>query len=325
MKKVFALFLVISVLLSVTACQCSQVRAVDADTEDAVTVLFAGLDEAAENTDVLFLLSIDPEEERIAIMQIPRDTYFEVDGAVHKINGIYAAERCRGRSAEDALSALSSHISVAFSVPLTASVAFTTAALRATVDAMGGILIPFPSDMVIDEKTYLRGEHLLSGAEAEAFVRYREGYSMGDLGRIDAQKLFLAALLRRAKSELRPATLIRMLFSMHRDLITDLSVSRALSLGLWAHARLSSYSAVFFTLPGEPLLYEGHWYFIANRKSSELLLSQYFPFGSAFDPSHRLFDAQDLSQMNIYYDKNFPYQVFTEEDLSSLKIQTKKE
>ena len=99
MKKVFALFLVISVLLSATACWCSQARAVDADTEDAVTIFFAGLDDAAENTDVLFLLSIDPAEKRMAVMQIPRDTYFEVDDAVHKINGIYAMERCRGRSA----------------------------------------------------------------------------------------------------------------------------------------------------------------------------------------------------------------------------------
>lgn len=325
MKKLLTIFLIFSVLLSFTACFRRRTDAVDVGAGAPMVFLCAGLDEAAENTDVLFLLSLDPSAERISVMQIPRDTYFRSDAAVDKINGVYAASRFRGESAERALSLLSSLVSETFSVSLSGSVAFTAAALRAAVDAMDGVPVTLPSDIELEGTHYTAGTHLLSGEEAEAFVRYREGYVMGDLGRVDAQKIFLSAFLRRARTHLRPAALIQMLFSMREDLITDIPLSRALSLGLWVHAHLPSLSAVFFTLPGEPLLYNGHWYYIANRESSTRLLSEYFPFGGGFDRARRLYKEGELAQENIYNDKNFPYLVYTEEDLSSLEIQTKKE
>lgn len=325
MKRILSLFLVFSVLISFTACARRCDGAVDASADAPMVFLLAGLDEAAENTDVLLLASVDPSSSRLSVMQIPRDTYFRSESGSEKINAVYALHRSRGESQEQALSALSTQISETFSVPLTASVAFTAAALRAAVDAMGGVSVNIPLDIELGGKHYSKGEHLLSGKEAEAFVRYREGYVMGDLGRVDAQKLFLSAFLRRARAELRPAALLRLLLSMRSDVITDLSLSRALSIGVSVHSRISALSAVFFTLPGEPLLYRGHWYFVANKKSSETLLSKYFPFGGNFDGAHRLYKEGEIAQENIYNDKNFPYLVYTEENLSSLEIQTKKE
>ena len=146
MKKLLTIFLIFSVLLSFTACFRRRTDAVDADADAPMVFLCAGLDEAAENTDVLFLLSLDPSAERISVMQIPRDTYFRADTAVDKINGVYAASRCRGESAERALSLLSSLVSETFSVSLSGSVAFTAAALRAAVDAMGGVAVTLPSE-----------------------------------------------------------------------------------------------------------------------------------------------------------------------------------
>lgn len=325
MKRILSFFLVFFVLLSLNACRLRREGSVNTSAEVPMVFLLAGLDEAAENTDVLCLLSMDLSENRMAVLQIPRDTYYRADGGEGKMNAIYARSRSQGASAEESLSVLSAAISKTFSVPLTASAAFTTAALRAAVDAMGGVTVHIPADMVIEGKHFPAGEHKLSGAEAEAFVRYREGYLMGDLGRVDAQKLFLSAFLKRASDELNPAALLRLLLSMRSDVITDLSLPRALSIGLSVHARLSSLSAVFFTLPGEPLLYRGHWYFIANKKSSESLLSAYFPFAGNFDAARRLYNADDLSHTNIYTDTGFPYLVYTEDDLSSLSIQTKKE
>lgn len=325
MKKLFSLFLVFSVLFTCASCFKRQSAAVDAGADAPVVILFAGLDEAAENTDVLFLLSIHPSDSYLSVMQIPRDTYCAFSDAQNKVNGIYASKRCQGVSAEAALSYLSLQISELLSVPITGSVAFTAAVLRAAVDAMDGVTVHLPQQLFINGKTYPAGEHSLSGEEAESFVRHRESYAMGDLGRVDVQKLVLSAMLRRARTELRPVEVIRLLLSMKGDLITDLSPSRAISLGIWAHSRLSSLTPVFFTLPGEPLSYHGHWYYVVNRPSSEKLLSEYFPYGSAFDPSYRLFDKENLSQNNIYHDPHFQYRVYKEEDLSSLKIKTKKE
>ena len=325
MKRFLLFFLIIAVPLTLIACCQYREGTLDAGAGASTVFLFAGLDEAAENTDVLFLLSVDPSSNRMAVMQIPRDTYFRTNDGAGKINAIYAACRSRGESAEQALSVLSNQISKTFSVPLTASVAFTTAALRAAVDAMGGVTVNIPADMEIEGQRYSEGERLLSGKEAESFVRYRESYVMGDLGRVDAQKLFLSAFLKKARTDLQPASMIRLLLSMREDVITDISLSRALSVGIGMHSRLSSLSAVFFTLPGEPLLHREHWYFIANKKGCETLLSQYFPQSGVFDAAHSLYDESELAQSNIYNDPNFSYLVYTEDDLSSIQIQTKKE
>ncbi len=323
MKKVISAFLIFTVLLSFVACRRAS-SAADAGALAPTVLLFAGLDDAAENTDVLCLASVDTARDRIAVLQIPRDTYFK-SGAGERINGIYASARFAGASEKEALSALSSEISSVFGVALTGSVAMKSAALRATVDALGGVDIELPYAISVEEKEYPAGEHHLSGAEAEAFIRYREGYLMGDLGRVDAQKLFLCALLRRVRQSLRPAELIRMLFSMREDVITDLSLPRALSVGLSVHARLPHLSVGFVTLPGEPLYSDGHWYYIANRPGAEAILSEYFLPQEKFDSEKKLLNTENFSHASIYNDKNIAYRVYTEEDLSSIKIPIKKE
>lgn len=323
MKKILAVFLLFSLNLSLVGCRRAA-KPVDAWPQAPITLLIAGLDEAAENTDVLCLVSINTSAEYIAVMQIPRDTYFRADGS-DKINALYASARYRGASEKEALSALGSAVSDAFGVTLDGAAAMKASALRAVVDSLGGVDVYFPSPVTIEGKEYAAGEHHLSGAEAEAFVRYRESYLMGDLGRVDAQKLFFHALLQRVRQSLRITDLIRMLFSMREDVITDLSLTRALGIGRLVHQSLSSLSAAFFTLPGEAVFENGHWSYIVNRPSAVTLLSEYFSPHTDFDREKRLLDTARLSHTNIYNDKNFSYRVYTEENLSSMKIQTKKE
>ena len=51
-----------------------------------VTVLCLGLDDAAANTDVILLLTLDPERQTVSVLQIPRDTYFSSKTPQNKIN-----------------------------------------------------------------------------------------------------------------------------------------------------------------------------------------------------------------------------------------------
>lgn len=322
--KRLALFLIFPlVLCSLFSCHRAS-GAVNADPDAPVVLLFAGLDEAAENTDALMAVCFSKADDRLAVLQLPRDTYY-ASSLSDKLNGIYASHRYAGEDEKASLSALSSAVSAALSIPLTGSVAFKASALRAAVDALGGVRVYFPEPLTVEGKAYERGEHLLLGEDAEAFVRYREGYATGDLGRVEAQKLFLCALLRAVREKGDPAALLRMLLSMHREVITDLSLPRALSLGISLHSSLSQMQPVFFTLPGEALPCKGKWYFIPNRESAVTLLSRYFPYGGAFDPSHLFYDRTDAEQMDIYTDKNFPFTVYTEEDLSSIYIPKKQE
>ncbi len=323
MKKILAFLLLFAFVLPLVGCRRAA-KPVDAGAHAPITLLVAGLDDAAENTDVLCLVSVDVAAGRIAVMQIPRDTYFRLDGS-EKINAIYASERYKGASEKEALFALSSAVCDAFGIEVSGAAAFGASALRATVDSLGGVDVYFPSSITVEGREYSEGDHHLSGAEAEAFVRYRENYLMGDLGRVDAQKLFLHALLQRARQSLRITDLIRMLFSMRDGVVTDLSLSRALGIGRLVHENLPSLSAVFFTLPGEAVLQDGRWYYIINREGAARLLSEYFSPSGDLDPEKRLLDTSLIAHTNIYNDKKHHYRVYTEENLSSMKIQTKKE
>ena len=52
-------------------------------------MLFFGLDDAAMNTDVICFASFDPENNTIAFVQLPRDTYYNFGGTQNKINQLY--------------------------------------------------------------------------------------------------------------------------------------------------------------------------------------------------------------------------------------------
>lgn len=324
MKRILLLFLSLSLLMNLVGCRRAS-GAASAEAEPAVTLLFAGLDEAGENTDVLMLVSIDPACGHLSLLQIPRDTYCRVQGRDGKLNEIYASARFAGKTEAEALSLLKAEIGRIFSFQADGAIAVRSHAIAAAADALGGVTVTIPEAIEIEGRVYEKGEHTLSGAQAEAFVRYREGYLMGDLGRVDAQKLFLSGLLRRLRESSRPAQLIKMLFSMKGDVVTDLSLSRALSIGLWAHARLHSLKAAFITLPGEALLYGGHWYYIANRACTEAVLRSYFSETAVFDAARLLVDDGSPMQKSIYDAERVPYKIYTEEDISSLEIKTKKE
>lgn len=324
MKRILLLFLSLSLLMNLVGCRRAS-GAASAEAEPAVNLLFAGLDEAGENTDVLMLVGIDPSCGRLSLLQIPRDTYCRVQGRDGKLNEIYASARFAGKTEAEALSLLKAEIERIFSLQADGAIAVKSSAMRKVVNELGGVTVTVPEEIKIEGRVYEKGEHTLSGAEAEAFVRYREGYLMGDLGRVDAQKLFLSGMLRRLREASRPAQLIKMLFAMRGDVVTDLSLSRALSIGLWVHARLQSLKAVFVTLPGESLLHSGHWYYIANRACAERVLRSYFSETAVFDAARLLVDEGSPMQKSIYDAERVPYKIYTEEDISSIEIKTKKE
>ena len=54
------------------------------------TMLVVGHDQVAVNTDVIMLASYDVTNEKISVIQIPRDTDFELGGSAHKINSQFA-------------------------------------------------------------------------------------------------------------------------------------------------------------------------------------------------------------------------------------------
>ena len=102
------------------------------------------------------------------------------------------------------------------------------------VDALGGVEMNVPYRLYYPDPAqnlYIDlypGYQTLTGAEAEQFVRFRHGYLQADIGRQNAQKMFMSAFIQKAKSSLNISnvgTLTTVATEIIDNLTTDITVS----------------------------------------------------------------------------------------------------
>lgn len=294
------------------------------------TFLVAGLDQVAGNTDVLFLASVDYDNRSLSILQIPRDTYFSADTAQNKINQIYPSAYAKTKSRQKGMRRLKDEIKEAFGIPIDHYMTVDIKAFEELIDMLGGVTVEVPCDMVYtDEAQGLsirikKGENLLNGKEAAHFMRFRSNYLMGDVGRVDAQKLLFSALFKKLRETDMYSLLVKGLPGLYSHIESSMSLSDTLSSAYSFYRHKDAYSIRLMTLPGESAREgEGAWYYVVNKKASSEMLDAHFFGKGDFDPLKKMLEKSNIKFENIYFDKNFPYTVYTEETIDSLKIKVK--
>ncbi|MDO4551954.1 MAG: LCP family protein, partial [Bacillota bacterium] len=167
-----------------------------------VNVLVLGVNDNL--TDTIMLGSYDLENNRVDVISIPRDTYYYRDGytnaAWYKINSIWQEEGAVGTA--EAVSEL------LLGMPIHYYAVIRDSGVEAVVDAIGGVPVDVPfhmqySDPTDDPPLYIdipEGQQVLDGENAVDFLRYRKGYSNGDIGRVEAQQAFIKSAFRQALS-----------------------------------------------------------------------------------------------------------------------------
>lgn len=329
MKKLLAFLLLISCFLLLYSCKKETVPTEGRAARGGVYLL-CGFDDAAENTDVLILFGYDAAENTTTAVQIPRDTYYRAGTSQNKINSLYASYRSRGHGKEESLSLLKNELATLFDIRIDGAVGLGTSAFRKCVDLIGGVTVRVPADLVTvaadgTETVLLHaGEHTLDGAAAETFVRYREGYALGDVGRIDAQKLFLSAFFRKARESIGADTLLGLLRVMREEVVTDISLTDAAGLLLRNFSKFKDTAMRYVTLPGQSARGEsGLWYYAANLAGVREVAVNYLFSGGHPDREERLTDEGELAIDNVYRDGRLSYRVLGEKELSDLSIAKK--
>lgn len=165
-------------------------------------ILVLGSDVVGGNTDVMFIVQI--EEGTTKVLQVPRDTYIESEQlGVIKANALYGMV-----GPEQAMAELSRLLSL----PIQDYFKVNLDAVARLADAMGGVEIDVPKRMYYVDNTqglYIDlypGRQLLKGEALEGFLRYRND-ELGDLGRMDRQRLVLREVFSKLAN---PATLARL-------------------------------------------------------------------------------------------------------------------
>ena len=274
---------------------------------NAYNLLLLGQDEAAELTDVIMLIHVDAEAGRMCLAQIPRDTYFRyTDRNYKKING--AVKTLGGAKA------LCEALERALPVSVDGYVLMDLDCVREAVDLLGGVEINVPCDMDYEDPAQglsihlKKGRSVLSGTEAEQFVRFRAGYLRGDLGRIDAQKLFLAAFFK-AAAAVDVRELPRFASLAVRAVDTDLSLDLVISLFRCVR-EIPETNITVLTLPGEEIRSSGSgaWYYVLSRDGTAEVMETQFGVmgaGACMDPGH-LFSHTSRADLEEIYRKHVP-------------------
>ena len=274
--------------------------------------LVAGYDEAAENTDVLFVISYERSKNEISFIQIPRDSFSEYRGSYGKINRIYSLERASGKSEDEALKCLASSVEEYLGIELDAAAALSFGAFSRLVDMIGGVYINVPDsvDLVSLPIKLSYGENLLSGKEALELVRGRSSYPNGDLGRLDTQKLFLEGLFHTAFERLDAKTLAKLVLTRDEEVFVSASLFELSSFILCEFNDIKHAKVALLTLPGAACEYGGASYYVINRMAASDVVSKYL--GGNFDKEYKLTDVKN-SLINGMYEKRITsYKVFSD-------------
>jgi len=278
--------------------------------------LVVGKDRAYFNTDVIMLASFDTDSGAVSIMQIPRDTYIELVNdtrRVKKANSLLAHfynENRSGNYKKDltaALGQLKSAVSEVLGVPIDYYVMLDLNGFVNIVNAIGGVDMYVPRDMKYDDPDqglYIdlkKGQQNLNGDEAEQFIRFRKGYANADLGRVDAQKLFMRAFIEKVQKKFNLNTIVGIAEQLTKYVITDLEINEIMFFAKSALG-IDSEKVAMSTLPGDL----AGSYYVASRSGTYDAINLYFnPYNTAlkqdkFDPNGGLYDKEGTRIYAVY-------------------------
>lgn len=239
--------------------------------EDAITLLFCGLDDSAGLTDVISVISFDVKAGKINVLQIPRDTYIGDGYKTGKINQVYFAHKRDDEPIRGLIKVLDEQMSLSIDYYMV----MTLKNFRDIIDSMGGVDVDIPQRIeFLPDKIIEEGAQHLNGEQAEWFVRYRAGYRLGDIGRINAQKLMVDALVQKVH-DLGRREMLKLASKNFRNITTDLPLSKALSLASEAFAMRQG-DIQSFVIEGRGKTHMGYDVYEVYKPELTELLNTYF-------------------------------------------------
>ncbi|MFM9042369.1 MAG: LCP family protein [Vulcanococcus sp.] len=180
-------------------------------------VVVLGTDVGGGNTDVMYTIRVQNGVTKL--LQVPRDTYINSSSyGPLKANALYAY---------GGPEAVKTELSKQLGRPVRHHILVNLAVIRRLGDALGGLEVNVPKRMYYNDNSQglhidlQPGRQLLKGRDLEGFLRFRHD-EMGDIGRLDRQRLVLSALF---KQITKPESLMRLpslLAVAGKDLKTDL-------------------------------------------------------------------------------------------------------
>lgn len=174
-------------------------------------------------SDSMMLARIDPQQKKVTLVSIERDTLVDIDGyGINKINAAYAL---------GGPSLAVKTVSEFAGVPISHYAEINFDGFKAVVDALGGVDVNVSIDINDPEAggSLSAGEQTINGDQALILCRSRHayedaGYGGGDYYRAANQRMVLGAIAKKLLAS-DPATMASTITALCDYITTDMSVS----------------------------------------------------------------------------------------------------
>ena len=243
--------------------------------EGQFTVLCLGFDETRSNSDVIMLFHFDIINDKINILQIPRDSFVPdfTNSETGKINSVYTL----GDENLIPIQRVVDAVRDTFGIPIDRYITTGCDDIVDMVDIIGGIPINLPEQVIYSyDKVLYPGEQVLNGEQAELFVRARKGYNEGDIGRVKAQRIFLAAAMEKAL-DLGPIQLTKFLTEVYNKgyIGTDLTLQEMSILSDFGSS-IDLDDVTVHMVPGEATYYGDYSVWSIHKTATIDVINEYF-------------------------------------------------
>ncbi len=227
-------------------------------------------------TDMILYVHFNNETGEMKMLQIPRDTMVTTDTSIsgnYRINGV---AKTQGSDNNNNMAALCELIADQYKLPIDGYVTIRLEMLVSLVDTFGGLELDVPIEMDYGGSHLDQGYQTLNGAACEFLLRTRHIYPNGDIGRLNMQRQFYAALFRKLKSIGNIWDVARLTPAVLNYMETSLSASDLISFAV-SMLKIDSSKIMICQMPvyGGPK-YNGESLLYPARQEDADLLNQYF-------------------------------------------------
>lgn len=163
---------------------------------DPISILLLGVDQRAGDrgrSDSLILMTVNPKDQSMKMVSIPRDTRTEIvgKGTTDKINHAYAFG-----GVDMAINTVENFLNV----PVDYYVQVNMESFKDIVNAVGGVTVTNDLDFKYEGYHFSKGKLTLDGDEALAYSRMRKQDPRGDFGRQIRQRQIIEGVIEEGAS-----------------------------------------------------------------------------------------------------------------------------
>ncbi|MFC9598650.1 LCP family protein [Peribacillus butanolivorans] len=229
--------------------------------QDPFSLLILGVDERKNDkgrSDTMIVMTINPKQESIQLLSLPRDTRTEIigKGTNDKMNHAYAY---------GGVNMSINTVEAYLDIPIDYYVKMNMEGFQDIVNAVGGVTVDNDMDLAYKGYNFKKGTIDLDGKEALIYSRIRKEDPRGDYGRQMRQRQVIQAVMKKGSSLSTLTNYDDIFEALGKNVETNLSFNEMLSIQKNYKSSLKKIEQ--YTLEGDNQKVDGGWYNIVSEET----------------------------------------------------------